>query len=110
MSKLSIDQKTPREYNQATFVDILRAIQGQVNNLSEGKIAAKYNAQSSVPSSLAAQVSFAVGDFIPDSNQTVRSSVAPGVAAAYVRKGWICVAPGTGVTATFVEERVLTGS
>ena len=110
MSKLFLDQKTPREYNQATFAEIFRAIQGQLNSLSESKLVAKYNAQTSVPGSVAAQVSFAVGDFIPDSNCTVRGSVAPGVAASYVRTGWRCVSPGTGATATFVEERVLTGT
>lgn len=106
MSKLFLDQKVPAQYDRQVYGDIIRTICGQVNNLSEGKISARYNAQSTVPSGTA--VAYATGDFVPDSNCTVRASVAPGVAASYVRLGWVCIASGT--PGTFVEARVLTGA
>lgn len=106
MSKLVLDSKIPEKYDRATFADIFRAIQNQVNTLSESKRSAMYNAQASVPTSVAAAVSFAVGDFIPDSNCTVRGAGG----SQYVRRGWICVSPGTGATATFAEDRGLTGT
>ncbi len=104
--KLWLDQKVPAEYNKAVIADIVRSICNTTNQLSEERISAKYQAQASVPSGTA--VSYAVGDFVRDSNATVRGSVAPGVAASYVRLGWICTASGT--PGTFQEVRVLTGS
>lgn len=104
MSKLVLDLKVPDKYNKATFADIIRAITAQVNSLSEGAIQARYQAQVSSPASVAAQVS----DIVWDSNATVRGSVAPGVAASYVRVGWICTVAGN--PATWQEIRTLTGA
>jgi hypothetical protein len=95
----------PETYNKSDFTRIIRAICQQVNLESEGRIAARYQAQSSVPSSVAAQV----GDVVWDSNATVRGSVAPGVAASYVRIGWICTVESP-TNATWQEMRVLTGT
>jgi hypothetical protein len=108
VSKLVLDLKVPEKYERQALTDIIRAVCNQVNQLSEGQITARYQAQASVPTGTS--VSFQVGDMVWDSNATVRGSVAPGLAASYVREGWICVAPGTGATATFVEKRVLTGT
>ena len=88
---------------------IIRAICGQLNQLSEGSINARYNAQASVPTGTA--ISFQIGDFIPDSNCTVTASVAPGVASSYTRLGWVVTTAGTpGGGAVFQEVRVLNGS
>jgi len=106
VSKLDVSQKVPPQYSKPIIVDILNSVTSQVNNLSEGRLTARHNAQASVPSGTT--TAYAVGDFVPDSNCTVRGSVAPGVAASYVRLGWVCVAPGT--PGTFVEARVLTGT
>jgi hypothetical protein len=106
VSKLVLDLRVPSEYKKADFSEIIRVICNQVNKIAEGKLAAKYNAQESVPSSAASAVSFAVGDFIPDSNCTVRGAAG----SQYVRSGWRVVSPGTGATATFVEVRELTGT
>lgn len=104
LSKLDLAQRVPAEYSKPVITDIIRAICGQVNQVSEGQLAGRYNAQASVPTG----GTYAVGDMVPDSNVTVRGSVAPGVAASYVRLGWVCVAAGS--PGTFVEMRVLTGS
>lgn len=104
MSKLVLDFRVPDKYDKQTVTDIVRAICNQVNMLSEGSITARYQAQVSVPASVAAQV----GDIVWDSNTTVRGSVAPGVASSYVRTGWICTVAGN--PATWQEMRVLTGA
>lgn len=106
MSKLALDFKITDNYDRQNFSSILREIMNQVNPLSEGRLSARYNAQSTVPSGTAA--SYAVGDIVWDSNCTVRGSVAPGVAASYVRLGWVCTSSGS--PGTFVEMRVLTGT
>ena len=105
MSKLVLNQLVPLKYDKSDFIPIVAAICNQVNSLAEGRLAARHQAQASVPVS----VSAAVGDIVWDSNCTVRGSVAPGVAASYVRLGWVCVA-GSATAPTFVECRVLTGT
>jgi hypothetical protein len=105
LSKLVLENRVPEKYNRAAWVDIIRAICQQENSHAEGRLTARYQAQASVPSSVAA----AVGDVIWDSNTTVRGSVAPGVAASYIRVGWICTA-GSPTNATWQEWRVLTGA
>ena len=95
MSRLFLDQAVPAAYDKSRLQDIIRAICGQVNKLSEGAIAAKYNAQSTVPSGTSAN--YAVGDFVPDSNCTVTNG--------NLRLGWICVAAGT--PGTLQEARVI---
>ena len=106
MSKLVLDFKVPSEYRKDQVVDIVRMICNQVNDLSEGRITARYNAHTAAPSGSA--MSYLKGDMVWDSNPTVTGSVAPGVAASYVRLGWVCVASGT--PGTFQEVRTLTGS
>ena len=103
--RLVLDFQVPDKYDKQVMTNIVRAICNQVNGLSEGDIAARYQAQTTVPNGAeAAQVS----DIVWDSNATVRGSVAPGVAASYVRLGWICTVPGT--PGTWQEMRVLTGA
>ena len=92
MPKLDLTNLVPTQYNAPVFSQIIRALTGQLNPLSEGRLAARYNAQSSVPSG---SVSYAVGDFVPDSNATVTGGS--------VRLGWICTASGT--PGTFKEFR-----
>ena len=106
MSKLGyIEVRVPDSYNKASFAEIIRAICTQVDTLSEGKIQARYQAQVSAPSSVAANVS----DIKWDSNATVRGSVAPGVASNYVRIGWVCTVSSP-TNATWQEMRVLVGT
>ena len=105
MSKLVLDLQVPPTYERATVTRIIQAICQQVNSLSEGAIVARYQAQASVPSSVAANI----GDTVYDSNTTVRGSVAPGIAASYVRTGWVCTVASP-TNATWQEMRVLTGA
>ena len=105
MSKLILDLRVPEKYTRADIAPIIRAICSQVNLLSEGKIQARYQAQVSVP---AGSVSAQVGDIVWDSNTTVRGSVAPGIAASYVRLGWVCNVAGN--PGTWQEIRTLTGA
>lgn len=110
MSRLVLDLRVPAKYDRQAMTDIVRAICGQVNQLSEGNISARYTARSVVPS---ASLAAAVGDMVWDSNTTVRASVAPGVASSYVRTGWVCTVGGTGTggdAPTWQEMRALTGA
>ena len=106
MSRLILDFQVPANYDKSNISNLIRQITTQVNQLSEGKISARYSASTAVPSGSAE--SHAKGDIQWDSNPTVSGSVAPGVAAQYVRVGWICTVDGS--PGTWQEMRVLTGS
>jgi hypothetical protein len=105
LSKLVLDLRVPVEYDRSKLAEIIRAICQQVNTLSEGRITARYQAQSSVPASVAA----GVGDVVWNINPTVVGSVAPGIAASFVNMGWVCTVESP-TNATWQEMRVLTGS
>jgi hypothetical protein len=105
LSKLVLDLGVPRDYDQATLARIVRVLCNQVNTLSEGRISARYQAQASVPASVAADV----GDIVWNNNPTVVGSVAPGIAASYVNLGWVCTVESP-TNATWQEMRVLTGA
>ncbi len=77
---------------------VLLAIATQLNLLSESKLAAKYNAQSAVPTT----GTYAVGDFVPNSAPAELGSAG----SKYVIEGWVCVTAPT----TFVQKRFLTGN
>jgi hypothetical protein len=47
VSKLLLELRVPNEYKKSDLTDIIRAICQQVNTLSEGRISARYQAQSS---------------------------------------------------------------
>lgn len=77
-----------------------RQIAQQVNALSEGQIAASYNARTSPPTT----GSYSAGDEIKNS-----APAELGIATAkYVVRSWICIASGT--PGTWVPGRVLTGN
>ena len=95
-------------YDKASLASVLRAIIGQVNSVSEGGISGRYQAQVSQPGSTA--VALTTGDIVWDSNPTLSSSVVAGLAADYVRLGWVVRSPGTAASATMSEIRALIGS
>lgn len=105
MSRLVLEFKVPDKWNRNDMQDIVKAITSQLNQLSEGRLTARYQAQSTVPTTV---VSNAVGDITWDSNPTVIGSIAPGVAASYVRLGWVCTVAGT--PGTLKEIRVAVGT
>lgn len=105
MSKtVGLINKIPTNYEKAAFTDILSALFKQVDGISENKIAAKHNAQTVAPAG--SVVAYAVSDFTPDSNATLRANT--GAASFnYVRLGWICNVAGS--PGTQQEVRVLVG-
>ena len=105
MSKLVLDLKVPNEYSKQTITEIIRAICTQVNTLSEGKIQARYQAQSVVPgASVAAQV----GDEVYNLNPTVINGTITGTLVGnYIIEKWICTASDP-VNPVWKQVRVLT--
>lgn len=106
MSKLVLEFQVPEEYDRSDFQDIIKAICTQVNLHAEGRLSGRYAAAASAPAGSA--VAYAVSDITWDSNATVRGSIAPGVAANYVRLGWICTVAGR--PGTHEEIRVAVGT
>src|SRR3546814_18875729 len=78
---------------------VLRAIGLQVNQLSEGRMVARYNATTAAPTTGA----HAQGDFVPNSAPSVLGTAG----SQYVLTGWLCTAAGE--PAPWVEQRRLTG-
>lgn len=85
--------------HEGKIEDVLRRLCAQVNALSEGRIVAKYNALTSVPTT----GNYVKGDFVANSAPATAGS-AGGV---YIITGWICTVSGE--PGTFQEARVLTG-
>jgi hypothetical protein len=83
----------------ANLQRVLREHANQVNAMSEGRIAAAYNAQTSAPTT----GDYAVGDFVRNSAPSELGS--PG--SAYIIFGWMCVDDSP---LTFVDMRFLTGN
>lgn len=85
-------------YYQVT--KLFRDVAVQVNDLSEGRITAKYNAGTAAPTT----GKYERGDFIPNSEP----SEAGTAGSKYVVTGWICTAGGE--PGTWVATRSLTGN
>lgn len=98
MSKLTLSQKVPFEYNQQTLSKMFKEIEQQVNMLSEGLISGKYTSRVAIP----VAGNYKRGDFISNSNTLELGSAG----FKYVVAGWVCsTAP-----LTFKECRFLTGN
>ena len=98
MSRLNT---TPRVgVNDPVLQRELREHATQVNNLTEGRIAAVTNATTAAPTSGPNQQ----GDFVRNSAPTELGSAS----SKYVIFGWVCVVSGT--PGTWVEFRGLTGN
>lgn len=100
MSKLALANRVPREYDAATFQDIVRLLEQQANKLAEGSIAARHAAMTAAPT---------LGTWVK--GDTVDNS-APGLVTVsggnYVLMGWICTT--SGLPGTWKERRVSTGT
>jgi len=96
--RLELRNRVPAEYNRQAVQGIINDLQTQVNNLSEGVLNAKTNAQTSAPTT----GTYQVGDFVANSTP----SEAGGGGSKYIIIGWMCsVSPNT-----FLQCRVLTGN
>lgn len=97
-------QSDPRLPDQGTLkqrlTDLFRDIAQQVNGLSEGRLAATYNAQTGPPTT----GTHARGDFVRNSEP----SELGGVGSKYVILGWVCITAGT--PGTWAQARALTGN
>jgi len=78
--KLTIQQRVPSQYDRRSFVDIIRALEEQVNQLAEGKVFARHAAATAAPTT----GTHARGDITWNSEPS---------ASGYV--GWVCVTAGT---------------
>ena len=86
--------------DDAPMQRVLREMATQVNMLSEGKLAATYNATTAAPTT----GTYAKGDYIKNSNP----SEAGAAASKYVIHGFICTVGGT--PGTWLQDRRLTGN
>lgn len=92
---------TPRvAVNDPDLQRSLKDIARQVNGLSEGLMAASYNAMPTAPTT----GDHAQGDYVKNTAPIELGAVA----SKYVIHGWICVAGGT--PGTWMQDRRLTGN
>lgn len=92
--------RTPRTQVDADTARWYAQIAQQVNALSEGSMAATYNAQSAAPTTGA----WVQGDFIKNSSPSELGSAG----AKYLLMGWVCTVSGT--PGTWLQQRSLTGN
>lgn len=91
---------TQRAGLDPSLYDLLKRIAYQLNALSEGTLAATYNAQTAAPTT----GTWAQGDFIRNSTP----SEAGTAGSKYVVLGFLCTVSGT--PGTWVQTRALTGN
>lgn len=104
MSKLVLDLMVSDKYDRQTMTEIIRAICNQENANAEGKIAGRYQSQSSIPASVAGSP----GDVVWNLNPTVVNGTVTGTLVGnYIVEKWICTV-GSPTNATWKEVRVLT--
>lgn len=99
MSKLNLSLRTPGQYDKQSEFDMRKAIETQVNGLTEGRLSARYNSMPAAPTT----GEYAVGDIVPNSTPSELGSSG----SKYVIEGWMCI---TSSPLTFVEKRFLTGN
>lgn len=80
MSKLVLADRVPYKYTKESIVDLILAIQNQVNALSEGRISGRYQAAPASPSS----GNYAKGDIVWNSDVTTGGHI-----------GWVCIVSGS---------------
>ena len=78
--KLVLAQRLPANYSKDILSDLFRRVETQVNGLSEGALAARYQAASAAPTT----GTYAKGDIVWNSAPTSGGFI-----------GWVCVAAGT---------------
>lgn len=102
--KLPIDPRLPQNPTILTLTqrltELFRLVANQVNGLSEGSVAASYQALVSAPTTGAYQW----GDFVRN-----KEPIEQGTAGSkYIVLGWTCTSSGT--PGTWVAARALTGN
>lgn len=100
MSRLFVSGRVPMKYEQGVWSIILRELETQVNNITEGYVSAYHNAYTAAPTT----GDWAVGDFI----KNTAPAEAGGAGSKYVIIGWICTVAGT--PGTWLQCRCLTGN
>jgi hypothetical protein len=99
MPRLALRQRVPAEYNRQVIDAIIADLQNQINNLSEGMLTARYNAQTTFPTT----GTYNVGDIVY--NATPSELGMPG--SKYILLAWMCTVSDP---LTFRELRCLTGN
>jgi hypothetical protein len=97
VSKLALANSVPRDYNAATFQNIVSLLEQQANRLAEGSITARHGAMTAAPT----LGTWVKGDLVDNSAPSVVTTDV----ADYVIVGWICTA--SGAPGTWKERRVL---
>lgn len=97
---LELRNKVSRDYNPQTWQEIVGQLQTQINLLSNGVLAATYNANTAAPTT----GTYAQGDFVKNSTPSELGTAG----SKYVILGWVCTVGGS--PGTFVETRCLTGN
>jgi len=106
-SRLASASRVPAQYRRADLVDIFTLIDAKVNALGEDAISAFHNATTSIPSGYPVGT-FAIGDFVKNTNLTSISTSTLFGGATYCIEGWICMSQTTNVGAFKPKLAVIT--
>ena len=99
----TLPQNPESAYDKAlnrVLLELLRSVSQKVNQLADGRFAARDLTAATVPTT----GMYAVGDFVANS-APAELGVSPN---KYVIEGWLCILGGT--PGTFVQKRFLTGN
>lgn len=107
-SRLVSKLRVPQQYRPAAFVDIFNLVDAKVNAMAEGQLSAFHNASTAIPSGFPVGT-YAIGDFVRNSNLTQTSTSTLVGGATYVIEGWLCVSQTTNVGAFKPVLTIVTG-
>lgn len=99
MPRLNLIQRIPAEYNRQNINNIMSDLQNQINALSEGMLTARYNAQTSAPTTGA----YSIGDLVYNATPSELGTTPN----KYINLAWLCTAASP---LAFMELRCLTGN
>lgn len=98
MSKILLSQGVPSKYDQQYYARLVVSIETQLNGISEGRMAQRYQATATIPTA----GNFAVGDIVFNSTPVELA----GTGHTYAILGWQCTVAGS--PGTLEEMRYLT--
>lgn len=107
-NRLASGARVPFQYRRSDLVDIFNLIDAKVNALGEDAITAFHNATTAIPSGFPVGT-YAVGDFVKNTNITQLSTSILFGGSTYCIEGWLCIDQTTNVGAFKPKLAVITG-
>lgn len=106
-NRLSSSARVPAQYRRSDLVEVFNLIDAKVNAIGEGAISGTHNATTAIPSGFPVGT-YAIGDFVRNTNPTQLTTPALFGGSTYCVEGWLCLSQTTNVGAFKPKLAVIT--